>query len=49
MPQIHLDEATIERLDSLRVDNEEYDELVTEMIDVYEDSELAQSRGSDAE
>ncbi len=32
MPQIHLDEETIERLDARRVDNEEYDELVTDLL-----------------
>jgi hypothetical protein len=26
MPQIHLDEETVERLDALRIENEEYDE-----------------------
>jgi len=41
MPQIHLDEETVERLDALRVDDEEYDELVDELINTYEASELA--------
>ena len=45
MPQIHLDEETIERVDALRVDDEEYDELVTELMDVYEAGELALFRG----
>lgn len=36
MPQIHLDEETVERLDALRIDDEEYDELVTELINVHE-------------
>lgn len=39
MPQIHLDEETVERLDALRVDDEDYDELVTELINIYEASE----------
>ncbi len=36
MPQVHLDEATVARLDALRVDDEEYDELVNELIDGHE-------------
>ncbi len=47
MPQIHLDEKTIERLDALRVDDEEYDELVNELVNIYEVSELALFRGGD--
>ena len=38
MPQIHLDEETIERLDALRADDEEYDELVTELLDSHADT-----------
>ena len=40
MPQIHLDEETIERLDALRVDDESYDEIVTELINIYEAEEM---------
>ncbi|RMB25594.1 DUF7557 family protein [Haloplanus aerogenes] len=40
MPQIHLDDETVARLDSLRQDDEEYDELVTELINIYEAEEL---------
>ena len=47
MPQVHLDEETVERLDSLRVDDEEYDEIVTELINIYEAEELTLFRGSD--
>ncbi|WP_179233915.1 DUF7557 family protein [Halorubrum halodurans] len=49
MPQIHLDESTVERLDALRRDGEEYDEIVTELINIYEAEELALFRGSDVE
>ena len=49
MPQIHLDEATVERLDALRRDDEEYDEIVNELINIYEAGELALFRGSDME
>ena len=47
MPQVHLDEETVERLDALRVDDEEYDEIVTELMDIYEAEELTLFRGSD--
>lgn len=40
MPKIHLDEDTIARLDSLRQDDESYDELITELINIYEAEEL---------
>lgn len=40
MPTIELDEETIERLDSLRVDDESYDELINELINIYETEEL---------
>ena len=49
IPQIHLDEETVERLDALRVDDEEYDEIVTELINIYEAEELTLFRGSDLE
>lgn len=40
MPSIELDEETIDRLDALRVDDESYDELVSELINIYEAEEL---------
>jgi len=49
MPRIHLDNETVERLDALRVEGEEYDELITELIDIYEASELTLARGGDME
>ena len=36
MLTVELDEETIERLDALRVDDESYDELVTELLNIYE-------------
>ncbi|WP_166377235.1 hypothetical protein [Halorubrum sp. BOL3-1] len=47
MPQIHIDEETVERLDALRVDDEEYDEIVSELVNIYEAEELTLFRGSD--
>lgn len=40
MPEIELAEETIERLDGLRVEDESYDELVKELINIYEASEM---------
>jgi predicted CopG family antitoxin len=40
MPTIEVDEATLERLDGLRVDDESYDDIITELINIYEAEEL---------
>jgi hypothetical protein len=40
MPTIGIDAETTERLDSLRVDGEFYDETITGLIGVYEAEEL---------
>ena len=47
MPKIYLDEETIERLDSLRIDDESYDELVNELINIYQAEELTLFHGGD--
>jgi hypothetical protein len=47
MPQIHLDEDTVARLDSLRQEDEDYDEIVTELINIYEAEELTLFHGGD--
>ncbi|MFD1686579.1 DUF7557 family protein [Halobellus litoreus] len=47
MPQIHLDEDTVARLDSLRQEGEDYDEIVTELINIYEAEELTLFHGGD--
>lgn len=47
MPQIELDEETIEHLDSLRVDDESYDELINELINIYESSEYTMFHAGD--
>ena len=39
MPTIHLEDGTIERLDALRVEDESYDEIVTELMNIYETEE----------
>lgn len=40
MTTVDLDEETIERLDALREEDESYDDLVTELLNIYEASEL---------
>ena len=40
MPSVELSEETVERLDGLRIDDESYDELVTELLNIYEAEEL---------
>ena len=40
MPTVELDEETVQRLDGLREEDETYDELVTELINIYEAEEL---------
>lgn len=40
MPTIELDAETIDRLDSLRIEDESYDEIVTELINIYQAEEL---------
>ena len=49
MPQVHLDEETVERLDALRIDDEEYDEIVSELISIYEAEELTLFRSGDGD
>lgn len=45
MPEISLDQDTVDRLDRLRVEEESYDEIVTELINIYESEERTLSRG----
>jgi hypothetical protein len=40
MPSVDLDEETLARLDGLRIDDESYDELIMELINIYEAEEL---------
>jgi hypothetical protein len=40
MPTVELDEETIDRLDGLRVEDEPYDEIINELINIYEAEEL---------
>ena len=36
MPEITISEETVERLDSLQVEDESYDEIINELISIYE-------------
>jgi hypothetical protein len=47
MPQVHLDEETVARLDDLRQEDEEYDEIITELINIYEAEEMTLFRTGD--
>jgi len=47
MPTIDIDEETIERLDSLRVEDESYEEIINELINIYQAEELTLFRAGD--
>ncbi|WP_165875173.1 DUF7557 family protein [Natrarchaeobius chitinivorans] len=47
MPTVELEEETIERLDALKIEDESYDELITELINIYETSEYTLFRAGD--
>jgi hypothetical protein len=47
MPKVMLNEETVERLDSLRTEDESYDEIVTELLNIYEAEELTMFRSGD--
>jgi hypothetical protein len=47
MVRVELREQTVERLDSLRVDDESYDEIINELINIYEAEELTLSYAGD--
>ena len=47
MPEVTLDEETVSRLDGLRTEDESYDELVNELMNIYEAEELTLFHGGD--
>lgn len=47
MAEVTLSEETIQRLDDLRIEDESYDELINELINIYETTELTLARGGD--
>lgn len=40
MPTIEVDAETIDRLENLQVEDETYDEIITELINIYQAEEL---------
>jgi len=47
MVQIELSDDTVERLDELRETEETYDQIVTELLNIYEVEELTLFRSGD--
>lgn len=47
MPQLNLEEETVSRLDDLRIEDETYDEVINELINIYEATEMNLARGGD--
>lgn len=47
MPKIQVSEETVERLDNLRIEDETYDEIITELINIYQAEELTLFRSGD--
>lgn len=47
MPKIQVSTETVERLDTLRIEDETYDEIITELINIYEAEELTLFRSGD--
>ena len=47
MTQVSLEEETLARLDDLRIDDESYDELINELINIYEATEISLAYGGD--
>lgn len=47
MPRIEVSDETLNRLDRLRVEDESYEEIITELINIYEAEELTLFRAGD--
>lgn len=47
MKEVDLSEETIERLNALREEDESYDELVNELINIYEAGEMSLHHAGD--
>lgn len=47
MPDVTLDEETIEQLDALRVEDESYDEIISELISIYQATERTLFKAGD--
>lgn len=49
MPRVEIEETTIERMDALLDDDQTYDELINELINIYEAEELTLFHSGDYE
>ncbi len=47
MPTIELEEQTLARLDRLRIEDESYDEIINELIGIYQASEMTLAFGGE--
>lgn len=47
MPTLEVDAETLERLDELRVDDESYEEIINELVNIYHAEELTLSYAGD--
>lgn len=47
MPEVNLAEETVDRLDDLRIDDESYDQIINELISIYEATEMNLAYGGD--
>ena len=47
MPEITLTDETLARLDDLQIEDESYDELINELINIFETTEMSLAHGGD--
>ena len=47
MPTVTLSQETIDRLEDLRIEDESYDEIIVELINIYQATEISLARGGD--
>lgn len=47
MPKVYLREETVARLDTLQLEDETYDDIINELINIYEAEELTLFRSGD--
>ena len=47
MPSIEVSEETIGKLDALRIDDESYEEVIVELIGIYQASEMSLAFGGE--
>lgn len=47
MPQIDLSQATVNRLDELAIEDESYDQIINELINIYQSTERSLAHGGD--